>query len=259
MDWRNVQKRLHQVGRQYTLAAEITSPSLPMRYGSDGQPKGQDLAEKLGFHSLWDLSSPDSGAAVTASNSSWVRRVQSNGIDYFVKTYDYPTIRSRLRGTLRNTGPLRPSRSQREAAALQWFRLHNFPTPAFTGFAEVRRLGWLKRAVLVTQRFPGRDLAALLPSESPSNRDAIGACIGTFVQRMHDLGFRDRNLDLRNLLLADDRSSLAIAKIDSPRHRLVRTGEPNDRLARADWTRLLPQLDAFGIAAVALRAAGLAT
>ena len=76
---------------------------------------------------------------------------------------------------------------------------------------------------------------------------------------MHDLGFRDRNLDLRNLLLADDRSSLAIAKIDSPRHRLVRIGEPNDRLARADWTRLLPQLDAFGIAAVALRAAGLAT
>jgi hypothetical protein len=60
-------------------------------------------------------------------------------------------------------------------------------------------------------------------------------------------------------LLADDRSNLAIAKIDSPRHRLVPPGATNDRLARADWMRLLPQLEAFGIAATALRAAGLAT
>ena len=259
MDWRKVWKRLHQVGCQYTLAAGITSPSFPMRYGSDGSPQEPELAEKLGFHSLWDLSNPDSGAAVTSSKSSWVRLIRVHGIDYFVKTYDYPTIRSRLRGTLRNTGPLRPSRSQREAAALQWFRQHNFPTPAFAGFAEVRRLGWLRRAVLVTQKFPGRDLASLLPEAEQSDRDAIGGCIGTFVRRMHELGFRDRNLDLRNLLLADDRSSLAIAKIDSPRHRFVPRGAANDRLARADWMRLLPQLDAFGIAATALRAAGLAT
>jgi hypothetical protein len=230
-----------------------------MCYGSDGSPQQQELADKLGFHSLWDLSNPESGTPVTSSKSSWVRLIQANRIDYFVKTYDYPTIRSRLRGTLRNTGPLRPSRSRREAAALEWFGQHNFPAPAFVGFAEVRRLGWLRRAVLVTQKFPGRDLASLLPTTPPPDRDAIGTCIGTFVRRMHHLGFRDRNLDLRNLLLADDRSSLAIAKIDSPRHRLVPPGAANDRLARADWTRLLPQLDAFGIAATALRAAGLAT
>jgi hypothetical protein len=39
-----------------------------------------------------------------------------------------------------------------------------------------------------------------------------------------------------------------VTKIDSPRYRLVRRGQPDDRLARADWARLLPQLEPFGIA-----------
>jgi len=38
-----------------------------------------------------------------------------------------------------------------------------------------------------------------------------------------------------------------IAKIDSPRHVLVRPGAREDRLSRADWARLLPQLAKFGL------------
>ena len=64
-----------------------------------------------------------------------------------------------------------------------------------------------------------------------------------FVHDLHRAGFRDRNLDLRNLIVDGD----AVCNIDSPRHRVVAPGRCEDALARADWQRLLPQLAALGV------------
>jgi hypothetical protein len=79
------------------------------------------------------------------------------------------------------------------------------------------------------------------------------------VAKLHRLGFRDGNLDLRNLLLANDRSQLVLTKIDSPRYRIVRAGKAHDARARADWDRLRPQLRVFEIEDAALEAASQVT
>ena len=55
----------------------------------------------LGEHdlgSLEALSSPSLGEVVTTARSSWVRRWETRSNVYFVKTYDYPTLRDRARG-----------------------------------------------------------------------------------------------------------------------------------------------------------------
>ena len=68
------------------------------------------------------------------------------------------------------------------------------------------------------------------------------------VARWHQAGFRDRNLDLRNILVRRERDGWAIAKIDSPRHRIVRPGRVDDALARADHARLDADLARLGFA-----------
>lgn len=249
------QKRLHQVGRQYTLAEAMTSPPDQLAAAGNGAAELSRLSAALGFHSVWDLSNRQFGTTVTNARSSWVRRVEADSKSFYIKTYEYPTWRDRLRGTTRNTGPMCHSRAAREHAALQWLTQAGIPTPRSCGFIEARRFGWVTRCLIATEAFPGRDLASVLPSETPSTRLAIGRAVGAFVAKIHRLGFRDGNLDLRNLLLADDRSHLMIAKIDSPRHRIVEAGSPRDRLARADWQRLLPQLREFDIAEAATEAA----
>ena len=253
------QKRLHQVGRQYTLAEAMASPPHQLAAVGNGEPELTRLAEQLGFHSLWDLASRDLGHIVTDARSSWVRTASANGKRYFIKTYDYRTWRDRLRGALRNTGPTCTSRAAREHAALKWLARAGLAGPRSIGFAERRSFGWVTRCLVVTEGFPGRDLANVLPSEPQPSRVAIALAVGEFVAKLHRLGFRDGNLDLRNLLLADDRARLVIAKIDSPRHRIVRPGSATDRYARADWDRLLPQLRAFGLDDAARAAAAQVT
>jgi hypothetical protein len=233
----------------------MTSPSHNLLCADDGQAHLEELSAKLGFHSPWKLAEPELGLPVASSRSSWVRRIRIDSRDYFAKTYVYNGIRDRVRGTLRNTGPFCASRAQQEFHALAWFRAADFPTPETAGFLEERTFGWVRRALLVTAAFPGRDLASLLPRESEASRMAIAEHLGRFVARMHALGFRDGNLDLRNLLLADDRSTMLLAKIDSPKHRIVATGLREDRWTRADWARLSPQLAPFGMTEVARGAA----
>ncbi len=224
-----------------------------------GEAELTRLAIGLGFHSVWDLSNRTLGVAITDARSSWVRVVEFGGKRYFIKTYDYSTWRDRWRGTIRNTGPTVESRVAREHAALRWFASAGIATPRSVGFIESRSLGWVVRCLIATEGFPGRDLATLLPTEPRAECEAIGMAVGAFVARIHRLGFRDGNLDLRNLLLADDRAKLVIAKIDSPKHRIVRAGHAGDRLARNDWSRLLPQLRAFGMAEAALAGAAQVT
>lgn len=190
----------------------------------------------------------DLGAVVTDRRSSFVRRRVISATDCYIKVYAYPRWRDQLRGALRNTGPGRPSRAAREAQALEWLRQHGFEAPTPIAVLEDRKCGWLRAAVLVTAAWPGEALDRLLPQLDAAARRELAAALVAFVRGLHAAGFRDRNLDLRNLLArrTDDRWQLA--KLDSPRFRLRPPGRAGDALARADWRRLLPQLAQHGCA-----------
>lgn len=230
-----------------------------MSVPSDGATQLRTLALGLGLARLEDLADPGLGTPVRRSRTSWVIRVNCQSEEVYVKTYDYPGLGDRVRGLLRNTAPWNRSRARREAEAAQWLAAHGFAAAEVRGWVEFRRFGLLCRAILATRTFPGRPLDEVLPLAEPRQRAAIAAEVGTFVARVHRLGFRDRNLDLRNLLLAEEGDRLRLCKIDSPRHRLVRPGPPTDELAAADWARLLPQLEVYGVGADARRAAALVT
>ncbi|GAB4147563.1 MAG: hypothetical protein Fur0037_15800 [Planctomycetota bacterium] len=196
------------------------------------------------------LSSRGLGRPITDRRTSWVRSVEIGSNIYYIKTYDYPTWRARLRGTLRNTGPARPSRAAREAAAARWLRAHGFEAPLPVAVLERRRLGFLSRAVLVTRAWPGEPVDRILRGLGEEARRSLCEELFAFVARLHRAGFRDRNLDLRNLLARPIEGGWQFAKLDSPRFRLRRPGNARDSLARADWTRLREQLQASGVLAI---------
>src|SRR5690606_29548854 len=112
-----------------------------------------------------------------------------------------------------------------------------------------RRLGLLRRGILVTETWPGQALDRLLPQLPDAERGELLAALATFVGRRHAAGFRDGHLDLRNLLAPPCSSGPAwdIVKIDSPRHRIVRPGSADDRRAAADRARLSGSLAGLGL------------
>lgn len=108
----------------------------------------------------------------------------------------------------------------------------------------------MTRATLVSAAVPGAPADQLLAGCARREATALAARIARFVSALHRAGFRDRNLDLRNLLIDGEQ----IYNIDSPRHRIVKPDSGDDRWRRADWDRLLPQLATFGVREVAERA-----
>ncbi len=198
------------------------------------------------LHGLTDLSSPGFGTPVTSHRSSWVTTWKTDSNTYYIKTYDYTTWRDRSRGIGRNTLFAR-SRPHREQLALNWLRENGFGGPRARGVAESRSLGMLRRAVLVTEAWTGETMADLLPRLDPTGTDQLIECLTALVHRLHHAGFRDRNLDLRNLLARREDGGWKIVKVDSPRFRLARAGRERDRLARADWQRLARSLDEIGM------------
>ena len=197
--------------------------------------------------SLESFSSRSLGKVVRDARSSWVRRLEIGSNTYYLKTYDYPNLRARCRGWFRNTA-FAESRPEREWRALQWLGEQGFPAPIPCAVFESRISTGLRRSTLVTESWPGVSLDLVLPDLSEAERiDLVGATCRQ-VQRMHALGFRDRNLDLRNLLARRDAAGAwIIAKIDSPRFCLVASGEPEDRLVREDWRRLESSLAELGM------------
>lgn len=198
------------------------------------------------------------GVGIVRHRSSWVRRVATGRGDVYVKTYDYPGWLDRTGNWGKHTAPWRRSRAANEVRALTWLRTAGFPAPRPLAAFEWRRFAFVRRAALVTEAFAGEPADRALAAADPVGRAAIGRAIGELVRALHARGFRDRNLDLRNLLVHRDGAAVVIAKIDSPRFRLVRPGDRDDRLRRADWRRLLPQLDRFGVAADAAGPVGAA-
>jgi hypothetical protein len=207
----------------------------------------EPLPSSVGPNLLAELSSREQGMEVRSSRTSWVRRgrVDHDGMveDWFVKTYDYPGL-APLRGALRNT-LLRPSRAAREWDALAWLHGAGFAAPAPVAVLERRWFGFLRRAVLITLAWPGERVDSLMEKLPPAGRCELAAAVLSLVAALHQRGFRDRNLDLRNLLARREVGAWIVAKIDSPRWRLCPSGPAADRLAREDWDRLLPQLRAY--------------
>jgi hypothetical protein len=105
----------------------------------------------------------------------------------------------------------------------------------------------IRRSALITAAWSGDSLALLLPTLAQSERDHLAKSLIDLVRAWHRLGYRDRNLDLRNLLARRRGPDWHVAKLDSPRWCLAPSGTVNDRLATADWLRLLPQLREAGV------------
>ncbi len=217
-------------GRWHCLMADLASPP-----GQRAQAEGPAI-----------LGARGAGQVVKDSRTGWVQRLEQDGRPYFAKTYLYATARDRRRGWLRNTW-LAPSRARREADALAWLRAHGFAAPRVVVLAELRRWGVLHAALIVTEAVDGVPLDAALPRMPPAERDRVLRALRAFVTALHRQGFRDRNLDLRNLLWVEGGDASHVVKIDSPRHRLRPPGEASDRLAREDWRRLDASLAALGL------------
>ena len=97
--------------------------------------------------------------------------------------------------------------------ALRWLGEHRFPAPPVLAVAEERQLGFVRRAVLVTATWPGIALDRLLPTLPELDRRRLAEAVGAFVAALHLAGFRDGNLDLRNLLAAPVDGRFAIAVV----------------------------------------------
>lgn len=245
--------RSHQVQAHYTLAESVSTsiPSLPRveRAAAAWPAWAAELPAGAG------LADRTVGRPVTDHRSSWVRELSVPRGTIFVKTYEYATWADRLRDLGRRRAPWSTPRATREFEALRWQQLQGLEGPEPLAVLVWRHFGFVRRATLVTTAFPGAPADAVLPALDARSRAEVALAIGRLVGQLHRLGFRDGNLDLRNLLVRRDERGCHVAKIDSPRFRLRRPGPAEDRLARADWRRLLPQLAAFGLDEVARRAA----
>lgn len=192
------------------------------------------------------MAQPGFGTPVQAARSSWVQRVPWGENIVYCKTYVYATARDRRRGWLRTTWLAR-SRPRREADALRWLRWHGFDAPRPLAVAELRRFGILHAALILTEAVAGVPLSVCLPNLDAADRSSVLRALRAHVTALHRAGFRDRNLDLRNILLCGDPTQPRFVKIDSPRFRLRRPGRTSDGLARGDWQRLTSSLAALDL------------
>lgn|GEM_PF-5384180 len=197
-----------------------------------------------------DLTRREAGARVTDRRSSWVRRVRLDKDVIYVKSYDYRTCRDRLGNWMKWTAPWRASRAARECAAFKWLTQNAFPAPRHYACIEWRVAGFARRATLITSEIRGVPADQALEKAKGPARRTVASQLGRFIGDLHRAGFRDRNLDLRNLIIDGD----DVVKIDSPRHLIVPPNRADDWHARADWRRLRPQLAKFGVDEVALAA-----
>lgn len=114
---------------------------------------------------------------------------------------------ARLRHSLRRTLGLGTPR-EREFANLLWLRGRLFRAPRPLAAASLSRAGWLGYHVLALEPLGAhRTLAEALPGAPPEQRGAWLDELARECARMHALHFVHRDLYLRNVLVAPDRSS----------------------------------------------------
>ena len=248
---------MHQVRPDYTLVSALSAIVNESPTPTFAVAKWEHLASKL--PAFEQLTARSFGSTVVHHRSSWVNRICVDSLDAFIKTYKYMSWNDKLGNLAKWTAPCRRSRAAREWLALTWLNSHDLPTAKPLACWESRHFGFVQQASLLTANFDGEAADQVFANANEAKRSAVAKAIGAFVVTLHGKGFRDRNLDLRNLLIRQDNGQITIAKIDSPRFQLVRplspsAGSPKDRLADADWQRLLPQLAKFGVANLASKA-----
>ncbi len=135
------------------------------------------------------------------------------------KRFWYPTAADRWRGLLRTTCLAR-SRVEGEARALEQLAALGLQPRLLVAFGERRRAGFLLDSFLCLRELPALPLDRVLADPTrASDHAAIVARLADHVAAWHAAGFVDRDLHLRNFLVADDGS---LAKIDSPFARRMR-------------------------------------
>lgn len=247
------------MGRQHNVVRAIADGESPrgrqrLWHAHAEETFWSDLGAKGLDDGLESLTNRAAGDVVTDARSSWVRSRRIGPKNVYVKTYDYSSPSDRRRGWGRTTWLAR-SRARREWDALRWFVQHGFHsvTPLLVAELRTRKLRVLHRACIVTEAWGDGSLDALLPTLDADSRIRVLEAVGQQVHAWHAAGWRDRNLDPRNLLVdgLENESAtdeLRVAKIDSPRFRLAKpTPRPADTASRHDWERLNSGLDALGI------------
>jgi len=200
-------------------------------------------------HKILSIPEAESRELIQASRSSRVERFEQGGLPYFVKTYWYPGLRAPLRGAFRTTF-LAPSRAQRERRALEHLALAGLQPALFVHLEEARRLGFLRRSVLVTAGFGDRNLSQQL-EQAPLDEEELWL-LGRFVRRLHESGLRDPDLKARNILLEGHGAELRIAKIDASSSWLRAPGPGWDRQRTAELGRFVKELSEAGVPRVAI-------
>jgi hypothetical protein len=203
-----------------------------------GSGSDQSLADRLASIAPEGPVPGPHASLVKAARSSWVHRLEAGPDIYYFKTYAYAMPRTLLSSR---------ARAVREYEACVWLRRNGFEAPRPVAAGERRAMLLIRRCALITAAWSGDSLALLLPTLAQSERDHLAKSLIDLVRAWHRLGYRDRNLDLRNLLARRRGPDWHVAKLDSPRWCLVPFGTVNDRLATADWLRLLPQLHEAGV------------
>lgn len=232
---------MQQVALEYTFASTAVT-SIPSHHRKVfAAANWGDWA--AGLPPPHELGARCHGDIVTDQRSSWVRRIATTAGTAYIKTYRYGSWSDRTRNLAKWTAPLRASRAAREAAALEWLARHALQPALALACFEWRRFGFVERATLVTREAPGIAADRALQTATPDARRALLAAIDEFVARLHEHGFFDGNLDLRNLIVRDAEHGPVLAKIDSPRFRIARpTSRTARRLQSRDRARLAPQL-----------------
>ena len=132
---------------------------------------------------------------------------------------------------------LPPTRAKREHATAHRLTRRGVPTPAVLGYAIYRAGLVLRRADVVTREVPGaRDLAAY-----PATPEAHAA-LETLLTRLAAAGAIHRDLNARNILLAEKGGALTAYVIDVDRVVFRYRGHIVDRVNRARLRRSIAKL-----------------
>jgi hypothetical protein len=142
-------------------------------------------------------------AMIASSRSSQTMRIppcRPGGPALYRKTYVYATVRERLAGLLRTTGP-RSSRARREWTALHVLGQQGLGTPAPVAMREIRSLGLLHRADLLTLEVAGGEpCPAFLVRASAAERASFLSGLAADLCRLHEAGISLGRPRLRDIL-----------------------------------------------------------
>ena len=196
------------------------------------------ILSAAGVRKASDLLDPALGEPVTKSRSSWVRRVPVGARALYVKCFVYPTLKDVVLRIVSRRFVWHRARREWRSLGLQE-RL-GLPCVKRVALGEVRRSGFLRAAVLVTEEVGGATrLDGWLRSEDGAG---MPERVGRYVARLHLAGFAHGDLNARNLIVSGPERELR--NVDSGRGR----SEPwTGRLTRHHVRDVAPLVLAFRV------------